>query len=463
MSKGFPKLALIALMTLAIMLLYRILLPNYDNISSEQGVDDTLLVIETISELDSLTKIEEKTENHKQVKSKKKKKYVKKIKPVSFAEIAGGDDFTRLTSFFSKLKELHINPKLKVRIAYFGDSITESDLATNQLRKVLQDSLGGAGIGFIPAVSNLSQYRASIKHTYSQNWNEYSISKKTDRKYPLGLFGNVAVPSQPLTDSLGYVKNSLSWHSYSMMDGNPLAKPVLMILNPYEPLEITYIANRDTLNKKIEVSDKMQFISLSDSLLKYLSISYFPQDTCYVYGVDFSDDTGIYIDNYSLRGNKGNNFVHLDNMITQQSFAYFNYDLTILHYGANVTDPIMKDYSWYRISMKKNIRFLQNFLNNEEMILFSVGDRGALKDSLWFSSPDLPYLIKEQKRIAKDTNISFFNLFTALGGEKANVELEKQALLTPDHTHFTRKGAKHFGDLLFNKLMREYHNYLENN
>ena len=278
---------------------------------------------------------------------------------------------------------------------------------------------------------------------------------------PLGLYGNVAVPSLPYRDSLDFDSTSVSWHSYSMMEGNWLAKPKLIILNNKAPLSIEYLANHDTLRQNIDVSNLIQVIPLSDSLLKYLSISYYPQDTCFVYGLDFSDDEGIYLDNYSIRGNKGNNFIHLQEDILKQLFAYFKYDLTILHYGANVTDPIMKDYSWYRISMKKNINYLKSINYTQHIVLFSVGERGALSDTLWVSSPDLPYLLKEQKRIARESEVGFFNIFTALGGENSNVVLHDKGLLTPDHTHFTRKGAKFFGELLYKKFNDEYNKFLE--
>ncbi len=462
MYKGFSKLSVIVLITAIIMAIYSFIIPKYDYAKlfhEAYETSDSLFIVENSKEdfKDSLNTITKKSEA-KAVK----KKYVKKIKPVAFSEIIGGDDFSHIKPFFAKLDLFSKNKVKRLRIAYFGDSITESDLGTNRLRKVWQDSLGGEGVGFIPAVSNLSKFRASIKHTYSKNWTEYSISRPSNRKMPLGLYGSVAVPSLPIRDSLAYDSTTVSWHSYSMMEGNWLSKPTLIILNKKAPLSIEYLVNRDTLTKHIETSDKMQFINLSDSLIKYLSISYYPQDTCFVYGVDFSHDKGIYIDNYSLRGNKGNNFLHLQEDIISQLYDYFKYDLTILHYGANVTDPIMTDYSWYRISMKKNISYLKTIDNNQPMILFSVGDRGALADTLWVSSPDLPYLIKEQKRIAKDSQIGFFNLFTALGGENCNVKLHDEGILTPDHTHFTRKGARFFGDLLYRKFTDEYKKYLEN-
>lgn len=462
MLKGFSKLSVIALVTIAVLAIYTYLVPKFDYSQVFSQDNDSLLVIEsqTDTQVDSLGIMETPAESEPKAQAKKKK-YVKKIKPVTFSEIVGGDDFSPLTSFFDKITLFKDKRLKKLRLAYFGDSITESDLGTNRLRQVWQDSLGGKGVGFVPAVSELSQFRASIRHTYSPNWQEYSIRHTQDRDMPLGIAGNVAIPSIPLKDSLVSDSTSISSHTYSMMGGNWLAKPTLILLNNKAPLQIEYLVNKDTLEMNIDVSDNLQFISLSDSLVKYISIAYYPQDTCFVYGVDFSDDNGIYIDNYSLRGNKGNNFIHLNEDILRQFYDYFEYDLTILHYGANVTDPIMKDYSWYRISMKKNIRYLKTIEKTHPMILFSVGDRGAQLDTLWVSSPDLPYLIKEQKRIAQDTEIGFFNLFTALGGEKSNVSLHDRALLTPDHTHFTRKGARFFGDLLFTKFYQEYQNYLD--
>jgi len=460
MNKGFSHLSVIALIVIAVMAIYSFLIPKFDYASLFQEPSDSLLVVdeESYADEDSLEIITPEVE-----KKKPKKKYVKKIKPVAFSEIVGGDDFSPLEPFFAKLDSYGKHDLKRLRIAYYGDSITESDLGTGKLRKIWQDSLGGKGVGFVAAVSDLSQFRASIKHTYSDNWTEYSISKISNRAKPLGLFGNVAVPSLPQADTSAVNGVSLSWHTYSMMEGNWLANPTLIILNNKSPLTIEYQTDRDTLIKEIKVSEEVQFISLSDSLLKYLSISYFPQDTTYVYGVDFANKEGIYIDNYSLRGNKGNNFIHLQDNILNQMNNYFKYDLTILHYGANVTDPVMIDYSWYRISMKKNINYLKTIDYGQPMILFSVGDRGAQLDTLWVSSPDLPYLIKEQQRIAKDTEIGFFNLFTALGGENCNVDLHTQGYLTPDHTHFTRKGAKYFGELLYGKFRDEYEKYQENN
>jgi hypothetical protein len=325
-----------------------------------------------------------------------------------------------------------------------------------------KESLGGQGVGFVPAVSKLSKYRRSIYHTYSGNWKDYSLSRRKDRKFPLGLSGSVAMPSIPVKDTIGYKRGTVCQTSYKIRNDKPIANPQLIILNQQDTCRVEYVVNeQDTLSKVILPQKEIQFITLADSVLTSLDVSYFPQDTCYVYGCDFSTETGIYVDNYSIRGNKGNNFTKLDSSITQQQFANFDYDLLVLHYGANVTDPTMKDYSWYRISMKKNIRYLRNFVGDTPILLLGMADRGVMVDSTWVSSPDIPYLIKEQKRIAKDTNSSFWNLLTALGGENAHEKLFEKGYIKKDRTHFYRGGTRFFGKLTFNKIMTEYSEYLK--
>lgn len=454
MKSNFSKNAIIALLTLAVMAIYTVL-PKFNYFSEKEHNS----LLNSYAEVgDSLKTTPAQSESSKVEPAKK---YVKKIKPVAFSEVVGGDDFTALSEFFARLEFFELGYLDKLRIAYFGDSITESDLGTNHFRSCWQDYLGGKGVGFVPAVSELSQFRSSILHEFSPNWLEYKISRAQDREFPLGLFGNVAVPALPEIDSLGFVQESISWHSYSMTEGNPLSKPTLVVLNQKEVLPIEYVINSDTLTTIIKADEKLQFITLSDSLIKYLAINYYPQDSCFVYGVDFSDNEGVYVDNFSIRGNQGSNFTHLKLDILEQFNNYFNYDLFILHYGANVTDPIMNDYSWYRIAMKNNISYLKQLELTPPMLLISMGDRGAMVDTLWVSSPDIPYLIKEQRRIAQDSEIGFFNLFTALGGENSNVEMRLQGVLTPDHTHFTRKGARYYGKLLYDKFIHEYQAYLK--
>ena len=58
-----------------------------------------------------------------------------------------------LFSFFKKLEELEQTKNGKIRIAYYGDSMTDGDLIVQDLRALFQNAFGGLGIGFLPIAS----------------------------------------------------------------------------------------------------------------------------------------------------------------------------------------------------------------------------------------------------------------------------------------------------------------------
>jgi lysophospholipase L1-like esterase len=478
MQSQFKKVSQIAMITAVIVAVYSMIVPNGNYYASQNDNIDTLALEEqsnqavsedlhatantqeTVSSNESKSSNKQDTKRTKKTKPKKKAK--KKVKTIPFSKVLAGDDFKQMKSFFNKLYDLKQDSTSKIRIAYFGDSISEADLCSSTLRAELQKEFGGQGVGFVPAVAEVSKYRRSIYHKFSKNWKEYKLVKKKDRKYPIGLTGNVAIPAIPKEDSTGYVKSSISSHSFKIRNKKPISCPTLVVLNEKENCDIEYIINAsDTLRMTIETSIDFQYISLADSVLNSIEISYFPQDTIYVYGVDLSTDVGVYVDNYSIRGNRGNNFNKFNQDMLESFTSNFDYDLVIMHYGANVAGPGYYQYAPYRNSMIKNIKLLRDYIDNTPILIYSMADRGAKKDSTWVSMPSIAHLIKEQQRIAKDTNSSFWNILAALGGENCNVDLVKNGYMKKDHTHFTRKGSMYFGKLTFKRIMKEYNKYLK--
>jgi len=74
-----------------------------------------------------------------------------------------------LNSFFSKLQELRQGKRKKVRVAYYGDSTTESDMIVSDLRSLLQKVFGGSGVGFVSVAPIGAKGRRSIIHRPSPN------------------------------------------------------------------------------------------------------------------------------------------------------------------------------------------------------------------------------------------------------------------------------------------------------
>ena len=98
---------------------------------------------------------------------------------------ASGEQYS-LSGFLQKLVELKKKKRRKIRIAYFGDSMIEGDLITEDLRKQLQDIFGGSGVGFVPVTSVVAGFRITVTHTFSDNWTD--VNFKSDDKSGANLF-----------------------------------------------------------------------------------------------------------------------------------------------------------------------------------------------------------------------------------------------------------------------------------
>ena len=85
----------------------------------------------------------------------------------------GTDGVSSLSHFFQALNNAK-KRKQKVRIAYFGDSMIEGDLISQDLRTSMQDVFGGNGVGFVPVTSIVAGFRKSITHSFG-NWTTFNL------------------------------------------------------------------------------------------------------------------------------------------------------------------------------------------------------------------------------------------------------------------------------------------------
>ncbi|PZQ79899.1 MAG: hypothetical protein DI548_14485, partial [Flavobacterium johnsoniae] len=97
-----------------------------------------------------------------------------------------------LISFYEKLYQLETNPESEnVRIAYFGDSMTDGDMTVQDLRADYQAKFGGQGVGFVSITSESAASRGSITHQYSGNWKTQSYLNVKKPRSPFGVNGHV--------------------------------------------------------------------------------------------------------------------------------------------------------------------------------------------------------------------------------------------------------------------------------
>ena len=76
-------------------------------------------------------------------------------------------------------------------------------------------------------------------------------------------------------------------------------------------------------------------------------------------GVALENETGVVVDNYSLRGNSGMTLSRLDSARCRELSAIRPYDLIVLQYGLNIVTDTVMQYGWYGKRMEEAVRHLR--------------------------------------------------------------------------------------------------------
>lgn len=371
-----------------------------------------------------------------------------------------------LERFFEKLRTLEQKKKGQIRIAYFGDSMIDADMLVMQFRHYLQKRFGGYGVGFVPITSVSASGRYSIKHSFSDNWQKQSFLKKNDTIFPFGIIGETYFTG----DTTHSTKASVTYKKGSAYRELPLLNPQLLYgkRRKYDSLQMQPIV------ATIETEDIQDSVMLSGSNLlniiklpsskKLLKISIEDCGSLPLYGTSFASQTGIIVDNLSVRGNSGLPLTRLRTELMRQFDKFFEYDLIIMSYGTNVFSPdYSKGYGWYGKRMRRVVAHLKGCFKNADIIIVSMADRAIKKDTELETPSGLADFIQVQRRIAESTNTAFFNLYNAMGGAGSMIEWAEAdpALANKDYTHFNSKGAEKAGKLFYKWLMNAYENHLK--
>jgi lysophospholipase L1-like esterase len=129
---------------------------------------------------------------------------------------------------------------------------------------------------------------------------------------------------------------------------------------------------------------------------------------------------------------------------------HLKYDLVILQYGENVSNPKTTNYDFYRKGMIKSIEHIKASLPGVPILVISAHDRSVKTASGYQTSPDIPILVHAQSQVAEETGSAFWNLFSEMGGLNSMKDWvnASPALASKDYTHFTVKGAAKVGEML---------------
>jgi len=365
---------------------------------------------------------------------------------------------TYIVNFFEQLYALE-NSKEKnegLRIAYFGDSMTDGDFIVQDIRREFQQKYGGKGVGFVGITSQSAQSRYSVNHKYSKNWQTISFLKKTNPKKPFGIDGQVSFCHNSEVTTLEYRASDLK-------SCEQLYNPTLYFGKcADENAYINVYADNDSVRKiGLANSGYLNTVKLASGSSKKIKIEFHASDSIPFYGINFGDKTGVHVDNFSMRGNSGLPLSILSTSLMQKFDQSLQYDLIILQYGANVLGYGTTDYSWYEKKMAIVVEHLKECFPNADILIVSVADKASKVEMEMKTDKAVLPLLNAQKHCAEITGSAFINLYNLMGGEGSMVKWveEKPTLANKDYTHFNSSGSKKIASLIFNEIEKGYSNY----
>ena len=199
-----------------------------------------------------------------------------------------------LKRFFAALRNSR-QANRPVRVAFLGDSFIEGDIVVADFRSGMQERFGGRGVGFVPVTSVAAQFRPTIEQK-AEGWTTWSML--TDHHHRYTLSGMTFEP-----------KGEKPSISIKTTDRYPELKTVSSLKFLYEKnirTQMTLVCNGtqdticETLEPTVAITQYEQTGTFTEASFSFADTAGFR-----ALGVALEDNSGVIVDNYSLRGNSG--------------------------------------------------------------------------------------------------------------------------------------------------------------
>lgn len=386
-----------------------------------------------------------------------------------------------------------------VRVAYFGDSFIEGDILTSDLRHLLQERFGGNGVGWVDIEHIASGFRRTIR-TSSSGWVAHHSNDPRSKGYrsaSAGLSGCYFIPA-----ATGRVKMETQSNVYAAklseadvatvyysagkglnltiaLNGGEvrvMSGSTVMPSNPAPVYDTLYFPtdsideNGEVVMKKVvekrEVQPATATAAVDSTILAesfngpVRSIELKASGAGRFYGVAFDGNHGVAVDNFSTRGSDGSYLSSLPISTLHQFARLRSYDLIILHFGLNVVSAKVKDYSYYTRRMKIALQHIKQCFPSASILVVGLGDRDQRgSDGVFHTMAGVKELVSFQRKMAADSQVAFWNLYEAMGGDGSMAKMKENKQANLDYTHINFAGGKHLAQLLFDVLMNGKSNY----
>jgi len=348
------------------------------------------------------------------------------------------EDFGGIMGHFrSALSQASSRP---VRIAFFGDSFIEGDILSGDLRELLQSSYGGKGVGWVDISCVSEGFRRSAK-TKNAGWSKHHANDRSGyQKSFQGLNGGYFVP----------IADNATFSVTTSKGRAATADKAYVFLSP-SGIYLEGCANGGAMQPLgIGGNSTLGIAEISGSNISKLSLS--ASGTGHVLGVALEGNTGIVVDNYSMRGSNGCYTANTSSAMLSAYAQYRPYDLFIFEYGLNIASKNSRNYSSYTSQFKQVIRKIRSHFPNASILILGSGDRDIKTSNGLMTMPGVKELIAAQRQMAMDEGVAFWNTYAAMGGEGGIGRMQQKGQANLDYTHITFNGGKVIAKCLYDAL-----------
>ncbi len=355
-------------------------------------------------------------------------------------------DNSAIKRLYSKLLE----PNSTVRVALLGDSFVEADILSSDLREALQSTFGGSGAGFAPMASPLTAYRPTIK-TESKGWQSYNIMQR--RKTPAPYNEYFAVSGWVCAPTNGATTKWSATSARKHIDSCQRVR-ILFLATKKCSLEIT-INDTRTRTFDIEASTSLREIELTDPALVSAQIRVISGAEGFIgYGAIFEGESGVVVDNYSIRSNNGQAMLWTNPAINAQiDKVVGGYDLVLLQYGLNIMQKGVTRYSNYATQIEKMIAYARKCFPKAAIIVMGVSDRSMREEGEYRPMSEARHLVEYQRIAAQKSGAAFWDTHSAMQAQGGMSTFVKQGWAGKDYTHINFAGGRQCAWALYDAII----------
>lgn len=372
-----------------------------------------------------------------------------------------------LDPFFASLQSLSKTPNL-IRILHYGDSQIEGDRISSYLRERFQHRFGGCGVGLVPVYVR-GNVRATLFTSYSPNWTKYAYidEKKSPRHNKLGLlteYDRFTAPTDSVHSEMKHAWVRFTDPKLGHKKATTIENVKLIYRSPSAPLAFQLNLNGDEVIDKQDLPQneslavhKVPLKTNFNKIQLHLGSKGNPE----ILGVAFDCNTGVALDNVSIRGSSGFEIPRINRDFMQQQVEKLQVKLIIVQFGVNISGEGNYSLSYYERMFYRQYNYLKSLHPDACVLVVSVSDRARRKGTRFESYPSVEIIRQAQQNAAMKTGCAFWDLRDAMGGQNSMVSWvnNKPSLAQSDYTHFNANGAKLVGEMLYNALNNAYEDY----